>query len=606
MSCFFSMIRIIYLFACLFVWPVALKSQQLNDEVRAYQYFQQGNYEQAANLFEKVFKQSGNETSFELYISSLLKIKQYQLAESAVKKNQNAEPNKFIYPLLLAKVYQESGQSADATKLQNAVIERFAKDEFSVRELANTFYRFENYDLAIACFLQGRKALKSPQAFALELLSLYRLRKDKIALVDEYLNALPSYPQWINQAKSVLGNLFDSNTDYQNLQYLLLRKLQKEPQNEVFNDLLIWQYLQQKEYDMVLRQLLAKDRRSKNTSAEIYDMAGIFVQNKAFDVAIKAYTCLEEKGSNTEWYVPAKIQLVNCKYELTKQGLVNQQSVVQLTNDFKAIIKQYGNNRQTLFAVRRLAWLQAYQLKQADSAELQLEQALKNPELAPLEIGELKLELAAIYLLNKQTWDALLLYEQVAKTLENTNIGSEARFRSAKISFYQGNFAYAKSQADVLKSSSSQLIANDAIKLSLLITLHSQNTSDSLALLGYAQADRLQAINQPQAAIQKLDSLTQQFPNSSLSDDILVAKAKIYTNLQQYQQAEQQLKQLINDYPSSIWQDEAIFLLANLYEQQLAKKTEALSLYQKLLSDFAGSMFANEARTRFRQLRGDK
>jgi outer membrane protein assembly factor BamD (BamD/ComL family) len=193
----------------------------------------------------------------------------------------------------------------------------------------------------------------------------------------------------------------------------------------------------------------------------------------------------------------------------------------------------------------------------------------------------------------------------VAKQFENQDIGNEAKYRAARLSFYQGNFNYAKSQADVLKASTSQLIANDALNLSLLISDNLQSKTDSSALKMYADAEMLQFRNQPVQALAKLDSIAIAFPNNSLTDDILMARSRIYIKNNDIPNAITALKILTEKQGNSIWTDDALFTLADLYENNLKDNEQAKKLFQKLINDYPGSMFTNEARKRFRKLRGD-
>lgn len=591
----------VFFLSCLV--SLAVWSQDNIDEALAYQYYQQAAYEKAATLLEKLFNRTRNDGYFDLYYTSLLKIKKYDEAETLVKKLIKQFPQKLNYQIALGRIYQENGKTAEANKIYYAAIQNVPKNEFQFRDLANSFYRFEAYDMAVNTFLQGRKVLGDEQLFTFELLSIYRFKKDKEALINEYLNALPANPQLMAQAQSVLANLFESNSDYQTLQSALLRKIQKDPQNEIFTELLIWQYIQQQEYEMALRQLIAQDKRTKTASNLLFNTANTFVANKAFSTAVKAYEYLLAKGPESDLYLPSKIQLINVKYELAVQGKIDQTAIKALADEFSQVITQYGVNNQTIFALKKLSYLQAYYLNNLPEAEKTLEQALKVPGLPAMEIGQLKIDLGDIYVLNKQPWEAVLVYEQVSKQYENLPVASDARFRSARLSFYQGNFKFAKSQADVLKASTSQLMANDALNLSLLISDNLQSKNDSLALTMYADAELLQFINNNTAALKKLDSIDIAYPNNSLADDILMAKAKIFIKNSDFLQAETNLKQLISSHFTSIWIDDAIFTLADLYEHKLNNIEEAKKLYQQLITDFPGSMLNAEARKRYRNLR---
>lgn len=584
---------------------IALRAQTNVDEALAYQYYQQADYEKASVLLEKLFTQTKNDSYFELYFSSLIKIKKYAEAEATLKKLMKQYPQKANYAVALGRVYQENGKVAEANKVFQEAINNTAKDEFKFRELANSFYRFEAYDMAISAFLQGRKLFGDEQMFVYELLSIYRYKKDKVNLVQEYINALETTPQLLPQAQSVLSSVFEDNTDYQLLQSALLKKLQKNPDQEIFNELLIWQFIQKQEYEMALRQLIAQDKRTKGDGMLLYNTANTFISNKAFATAIKAYEYLLTKGEANQLYLPSKIELINAKYELAIDGKFDKLAIQALASEYQEVLDKYGKVGQTLFALKKLAHLQAYYLNDLKKAEATLESALTVERISPMDIGILKMDLGDIYVLTKQPWEAILTYEQVAKQFENQPISSEARYRTARLSFYQGNFTYAKSQADVLKASTSQLIANDALNLSLLISDNLQNKNDSLALVMYADAEMLQFMNLSDQAIKKLDSIAIAFPNNSLSDDVLMAKAKIFIKNAEPTTASSFLRELIANHSTSIWIDDALFTLADLYEKKLNQVEEAKKLYQQLMTDYPGSMFNAEARKRFRNIRGD-
>jgi hypothetical protein len=213
--------------------------------------------------------------------------------------------------------------------------------------------------------------------FTYELLSIYRFKKDKVNLIQEYINALPGTPQLLLQAQNVLGSVFEDNRDYQMLQTALLKKIQKDPQTEIYTDLLIWQFIQQQDYEMALRQLIAQDKRTKGDGSNLYNTANTFLANRAYTTAIKAYEYIVAKGAENELYLPAKIELVNAKYELVISGKYDMPSIQALANDYQVILAQYGKNGQGFTALRKLAYLQAYYIKDLKKAEATLEDGLK-------------------------------------------------------------------------------------------------------------------------------------------------------------------------------------------------------------------------------------
>lgn len=575
------------------------------EDALAFQYFQQGKYLEAATLLEQLFDKTKSDTYFDLYYTSLIKIRKFDEAEKLAKKLIRQAPQNQHYKMALARIYQERGQTEAANKMYLETINALPKDEFKIREIANAFYSFQAYDLAIATFIQARKIFNDEKLFTYELLSIYRFKKDKNLLIQEYMNALVGMPELLPQAEIVLSNILEDKADFQVLQSALLKKIQKDPQNEVYNKLLIWQYLQQKEYEIALRQLIAQDKRTKDDGSVLFNAANTFVANEAYATAIKAFEYLIGKGKEGPYFLPAKIELIDAKYQLAIAGQIDKTAIADLTTQYYALIEEYGKTPQTVFALKRWANLQAYYLNEPAKAEKALEDAVKIPGISGKDIGEIKLELGDIYILTQQPWEAFLIYEQVAKQFEGQPVGNEAHYRSAKLSFYQGNFKYAKSQADVLKASTSQLIANDALNLSLLISDNLQSTLDSNALKMYADAEMLEFRKLPLKALAKLDSIAIAFPGNSLDDDILIAKSKIYIKNNNIDDAVKALKTLVDQQAAGVWTDDALFILADLYENKLKDEEQAKIIYQRLINEHPGSMHTTEARKRFRKLRGD-
>lgn len=585
--------------------PLFLAAQYGNENDIAMQYYQDGEYEKAAILMEKLFSKTKNETYFDLYFNALLKSKQYDEAEKVTKKLIRQNPDELKYQIALGRTQKEKGEQDNARKTFDQVIDALPKEESVIRNLANYFYQSGEYDSATAAFLQGRKLFGNEQIFTFELLSLYRFKKDKPMLIQEYLNALSTMPQMQQQAETVFSSIFEDNKDYLQLQNALFKKIQKDPQNESYAKLLIWQYIQQQEYDMALRQLIAQDKRMKDDGLILFQHTQIFIANRAFDTAIKAYDYLLTKGKENPYYLPSKLAITDAKYQLLLTGKVKKEDIILLAAAYQSMLDEYGKNSRTLFALRKLAIIQAYYLNDLNKAEEALETAVKLQGIPGSELGELKLDLGDIYVLNNEPWDAILMYEQVAKEFENQQIGNEAKYRSARLSFYQGNFTYAKSQADVLKASTAQLIANDAMNLSLLLSDHLETSQDTLALRMFAAAELLNFKNLPSQALSKLDSITIAYPGNTLADDILMARARIYIKSSEYSKAALLLNELITHPQKNIWTDDALFMLAGLYEDQLQQPEQAKAMYQRLITDFPGSMFIAEARRHFRKLRGD-
>ena len=597
--------RIIF-FLILIISSLGLKAQLSSEEALAMQYFQSGDFEKAAILYEKLFNRTKNTNFYDPYFNSLLKLKQFNEAEKLSRSLLKSNPDNFTYSVDIGRIYQEKGDQEKAVEWFNTLIRTMPANEFAIKDLAITLYRAEAYDFSIKTFITGRKLLNNENAFNYDLLSLYRFRKDKPNLIQEYINLLSTNPEALPQAQSVLGNILEGSEDFNQLRTSILRRLQKEPQSIIMTEFLTWQYIQQKDFDMALRQTFALDRRLKEDGNRVFDLSRLLISNQAFDQAIESLNYLVSKGAENKYYIPAKIELLNVKTRQLTSIKFSKENLINLENDFNALLNEFGRSSGTVFAIRQLANLQAYYLGKPAAAAQQLEKLLEINGLPSQIIGQIKSDLGDIYILTGEVWEAALLYGQLEKAYSNEPLGQEARYKNSKLAYYQADFIWAKAQLNVLKSSTSQLIANDALNLNLLISDNLQKETDTAALRKYAYADLMIFKNQSDQALTILDSISVLFPGNSLADDIFMAKSKIFIKNNAFNQAIEQLMGIIENYPTELWGDDAVFILADIYETKLNQPAKALELFQKIITDFPGSLYVIEARKRFRKLRGDK
>lgn len=577
---------------------------QSADVALARQFSANGEYQKALDIYQKLYKEN-NEAYFNGYVNTLISLKKFDDAESAAKKmiRKHAGSNEFV--ITLGSIYTQRGQTDKANALYDDLIKNLPADQSAVSMLASQFYQVSNADYAIKTFLQGRKLMHNDDIFSYELVTLYRFKRDKNALTEEYLNILPHNPLFLSQAENAFATLFENEADYEILRVALLKHIQKDPQQTIYVDLLVWQFLQQKDFDQALNQSIALNRRTNDDGSDIYQLCSTLLFNEAYDTAIRGYEYVVTLGKQKPYYVSSRIELINAKNLKITAGKYVPADLIQLEKDYQDLLAEFGKTTSTAFAMQRLANLEVFKLHKLPEAQKVLEDAVAIPGLPPNLSATCKLDLGDVYLLNGQPWEATLLYSQVEKDYPNSNVGQDAKYRNAKFAYYTGDFTWAKGQLDVLKAATSQLIANDALNLSLLISDNVAADTTGAALKMYARADLQIFAEQQDKAIKILDSINVKYPNNQLSDDILMAKARIAIQQKNYNDAVADLKKIVAEHPNDLWADDAVFMLGDIYENQLNDKEQAKSYYQKIITDYSGSLYINDARKRFRILRGD-
>ncbi len=357
-----------------------------------------------------------------------------------------------------------------------------------------------------------------------------------------------------------------------------------------------------------MRQYKALDKRLGEPGQRIFKLSNDAANSKDYDTAIAGYEyIIQEKGSQNPFFFDAKREAMNCRRRKITEGYAYTEAELRtLEKEYEDFLAQFARGRQTAYIVIQLADLEAFYINDLNKAISLLDELRQSPGLDENTMARVKINLADFYLMTGDIWESTLLYSQVDKDFREGMLGQEARFKNAKLSYFNGDFEWAQAQFDVLKASTSKLISNDALDLSVFImdNLNSDTTTDAMSL--YAAAELLVFQNRFAEAFLKLDTLRSGFPENTLQDDILYLEAQIFEKKRDYLKAAELYQQVADKFPEDIRADNSLYALALLYEEKLNDPEKAKTLYEKIFIDYSGSVFAVDARKRFRVLRGDK
>ena len=597
------------LLVCILIAPIVVRSQEKTDDQLALHYYSDKDFGKAIVIYEKLFDSNPSLFYYTYYLNCLLELEEFSKAEKMARKQIKAFPVDPRYQVDLGYVYIRENESQKGRKQYEECIKNLTPDQRHVQELAGAFLSRRETDYTIRTYQKGRELLGGSYTFGLELASIYQSTGNYEGMIDEYLEMLlhddTQLPYVQSQLQTFLGDDAD-NTRNDLFRNILLKKNQQNPDINLFSEMLLWYAVQQKDFAQAFVQAKALDRRMNEGGQRLFNLARLCVSNKSYDVAIEAYTYVIRKAQAPDLLISSKVELLNTEFLKTtaNQGY-NIDAIKELGNKYRIALSELGRNEQTIPLVRDLAHIEAFYLFRSDSAVAMLGRAISMKNIPVVVHAECKLELADILLFSGEPWEATLLYSQVEKTFKNEPLGHEAKFRNAKLSFYIGEFEWAKTQLDILKAATSKLIANDAMALSLLISDNTDPDSTTVALGIFSRADLLLFRNQDAKAIQTLDSIAILFPGHSLSDDVLFKKAEICLKDGDYLTAAADWQKVVADYPDDILADDALFRLAGLYETVLNDKIKAMELYQDVMVKYPASVFVTDARKRFRILRND-
>jgi len=600
-----------YLLLVIAFLPLLVLAQPAREQQMADQYLFKGEFDKASDIYEKLYDKNPLQPGiYNNYLRCLLELKEFDKAEKIVKKQIKKIPRNPVLLIDLGQVYFRKKDFDNSKKQYENAVKMLPPDQSVIVNVANSFIMIQEPDFALQSYLEGRKLMRGTYSFNFELGEIYFRKQDFTHMVDEYLNALDENAGYLQNVQNILQNRlgFDSeNNISETVRTSVLKRIQKNPDNPVFSELLIWFFVQQKDFESAFIQAKAVDKRLKETGSRLISLGQLAVSNQDYDVGIKCFQYIIDKGRENFYYISARMELLNARSKkVTESGKYENIDLLNLEKNYYSAVDELGKSGATAPLLRGLAHLLTFYLNKTDDAIKLLEETIALPDIKPGYQGECKLELGDALLFSGDLWESGLFYSQVDKAFKYDQLGKEAKFRNAKLDFYRGEFDWAKAQLDVLKSSTTQLIANDAMTLSLVISDNTAFDTTTDALTMYANADLLNFRNLKKDALLTLDSILLKFPSHTLYDDALFKKAEILASLRRFTEADSLYGKVVAGFPTGVLSDDALFRRAQLQEKFLNDNSTAMQLYEELLKNYPGSTFVVEARKRYRALRGDK
>ncbi|RMB63535.1 hypothetical protein EAX61_03005 [Dokdonia sinensis] len=568
----------------------------------AQNYYDQGEFKKARSSYEKILKKEPSN------INATLGLIQTQQQLEAYDEVEKFIANRLRDPRNTGTLLVEMGYNYQLQQKDSLTQLYYEKAQDLVRENPNNAYRvgkaFQEHSLleqAVATYETGMEL--NPRAnYSAQLARLYGELGEVEKMFDSYLALVNKNAGYIRVAQRNFSQyITDDGTNEANIIFrkLLLTKLQTE-QNVMYNELLSWLFIQQKEYDKAFRQEKAIFKRNDGEIQGIVDLAGITIEEGNIEISkeILLYIIDNAIDDTTKLDAQTKLLLLESKEANTAE----QKKSVKERYEF--LVDKYKNWDYAIPLKIDYAHFLAFQNNEASQAVDYLKKEIAN-QRSRFPEARLKMELGDILVSQEKFNQALIYFSQVQNSIKNNVISQEARFKVAKTSYYKGDFSWAETQLDVLKGGATQLIANDALELLLTIRDNSQEDSTQTALKKYARADLLAFQGKDDEAISLYGEIVTLHKGESMEDEALLAQAKLFEGKSAFAKAEKNYNLIIAFFSDGILADDAHYRLAELYAGPLAEPDKAKQHYERIIFDFQDSIYYVEAQKKFRALRGD-
>lgn len=586
-----KIIALLFIFLSLFVHG---QNEQL-----ALNYFDRGEFEKALVSYEELLKaQPNNFNYFQKAVECYQQLQQFDKAEKAIQERLDKyKQGNFLVEL--GYNYQLQKNQEKANKYYDQAIDKIKKNPSEVYQIAYVFDRKALVDYALLAY-QTAVSLEPKFNFNFQMALLYGQKGETDKMIDMFLTEAYTNPQNLIMIQNQLSRFTTEETDVtfnDALKKALLVRIQKN-QDIFWNEFLSWFYVQQKEYGKAFIQEKAIYKRNPESFSNIVNLGQLAIEENDQEAAKEILGFVLENTKDLDLQIQSHSYLMEMKID---KALPKDYPAINLELD--NLIKEFGVSPFSLSLLKIKAHFVTFNMKDAETGKVILKNVLEMP-LNRDQVAEVKMELADILLFEEKFNQALIYYSQIENDANNSPIGQEASLKTAKTSYFKADFKWAEHQLKVLKSASTQLIANDALDLFLLISDNTVEDSTQVALKKFARADFLLYQEKKQDALIAFQAILKENKGDAIEPVTLLRIGKIYEELGDTNAALANYKLILDNFKECIYIDEALFYSAEIYNQ-LNDVEKAKPLYEEVITKHEDSIHYVTSQKKYRKLRGD-
>lgn len=562
-------------------------------------YFERGDFEKAELAYQDLHQKTPSNTLyFDRLIDCYHQLQKYELAVELLEERVNKN-RQYLCWVDLGYTYQLAGKPSKADKCYQRAIKEIEKRPGLVYSIGKAFEKRSLIDWALLSYETAQA--KNPNAnYNFQMALLYGQQGKTNQMIELLLDEAFAKPNQKGNIQNYLSRFMaeDVEGDFKSeLRKALLLRAQTD--KAVFwNQFLSWYFVQNKEFAKAFRQQKAVVRREPNEFRGIVNLAFMAIDEKDHEAIkeIASFILEQEIG------VSLRLRLTHELLSIRLSELKAEDYPI-FEKEIADVLYEYGDYSESTEIKVLAAHFQAFYNNQPDKAIALLNDLLgKTQDL--IQKSKIKMELADVLVLQEQFNRALIYYSQVELDLKNNPIGHEARFKVAKTSYYKGDFDWALKQVKVLKASETQLIANDALELFLLITDNNQIDSTYAALKAFAKADFKKFQRKTQESIQAFEQIKTDFPNDGVNEPAAIRLGQLYASEGKMLEAIKSYEYIIENATESVYLDEAYYYAGLLY-LKLQQTEKAKAYFEKVIVNHPDSIFYNKSQYEYRTLRGD-
>ena len=583
----------------------AQRNEAQNDYLLAENYYREGAYEKATQIYKKLYDSSPFNTSYlGRLINCYQETAQFLKAETLLKNRIKADNSQIYLYVYFGYNFEKQGNKEKATENYNLAIEGLKKTPSYGGLIGRLFKDYNQLDNAILAYQKAMDANKN-RNYSFQIAQIYGEKGEFKQMFESYIDLVDKNEQYFSLVQRYTSKYITDDSENENnilFKKTLLKKSLSKPK-DVWNILLSWLFTQQKDYTKALLQEKALYQRKQESLTSIFTLGKIAFENQAYDASKECFAFILEKSATNS-------QIINANLYLAKIAVATKDPETKAF--FNKLFETFGKNTLTIKLQVEYADFLTFSKNQPNLANAVLEEALSYAN-SKFDKARITLKLGDVLVFTNKFNKALIYFSQIQTLLKNHQLGHEARFKVAQTSYFKGDFDWAKAQLKVLKSSTTQLIANDAVNLFLKISDNEPVDSIPSGLKQLAKAELLAFQNKDDKALAELNNLITSkdilinglIPGEVIYDDVYFFRAKLFIKQKKYAAAISDLEKIVAADNQGFLTDDVYFMMAEIYKNYLNDIEKAKKYYQKIIFEQTSSIYLVDARKNFRKLRGD-
>lgn len=587
---------------------LVLSQNPTNDEALALEFYQRGDYQNAASIYEKLYYRNANTYIYDNFLNSLIKINKFKEAEKLISTQLKNNPSARYYIDLL-EVYDLQNDNKKFQKTWEDILKIATNNEVFYLDLAQACEFKNKIDWSIKILEAGAKALPSSKQINENLAIKYVEAKDyknASLMITNLIKNLPDNKDWLIKVFTSVMQVDRADEFAPILKDVLLNFISNNPKSQLYNELLIWFYNQTGNFEAAINQAVAYEKRTNGQGQILFELGDDLLNIGKNQFAINAFEKLITQFPNSPYTLKARVLLLNEKMKnVLAHSTIDALEINNLKNEIEKFISEYPEFRYQPDFMINYSKILCFYLHDCNKGLNNLQEILKkNVSVTPLQ-AQVKFAMVDIYLAMDNPWDAILLCGQVEKDFKEDTTGYYAKYYKAYIYYLMGDIQFAKAQFDVLKGSTTKFVANDAINKSVFIQENIAFDSSYVPLQYFAKAEYMEHIFDFYKALDYLDTILVTYSSHPIIDDVLFKKAQIYKKLSQYDIAIAELTKIIDNYYFEVIADDVLYDLAMIYADVYKNYDKAKELLLQLITDFPVSIYVDMARLQLNKFKNN-